>query len=202
MAGNLEGHIGSKGSGADLEVAKVAIKGRERRARADDAEVDGLATCFAKIILGSIHHFAAEPGSLTHRIHTKQAQVAAIAAEFDIDAGRECRGISSDEEFAFCHVGANALGVDAITFNEGLLDAEGGIDQTNERFGIGRESRTNLNPLGRTSVCCINHGRYPATFGNGSCAVSLTRHVQFLTAIMHLAFLREVRTFIRHAGTR
>src|SRR6266404_1431969 len=44
VAGNLDGHIWSKESGADFEVAKVAIKGRERRARADDAEVDGLAT--------------------------------------------------------------------------------------------------------------------------------------------------------------
>jgi len=128
MAGNLEGHIGSKGSGADLEVAKLAIKGSERRARADDAEVDGLATYFAKIILGSIHHFAAEPGSLTRRIHSKQAQVTAVAAKFDIDAGREGRGISSGEEFAFCHVGANPLNVDAVALDEWPLDAESGVN--------------------------------------------------------------------------
>jgi hypothetical protein len=162
MAGNLEGHIGSKRSGADFEVAEVAVKGRERCARAHDAEVDGPATCFAEIALGDIHHFATEPGSLTQWVHAKQAQVAAVTAEFDIDAGREGRGISSDEEFAFCHVGANAFGVDAIAFDEGLLDAESGIDQTNERFGIGRECRTNLNPLGRTSVCCITIEDIPA----------------------------------------
>src|SRR6266478_1318567 len=103
VAGNLDGHIWSKGSGADFEVAKVAIKGRERRARADDAEVDGLATCFAKTIFGGIHHSAAEPDSLTQRVHTKQAQVAAIAAEFDIDACCEACGVSGDEEFPFCH---------------------------------------------------------------------------------------------------
>ena len=157
MAGNLDGHIWSKGSRTDFEVAKVAIKGRERRARADDAEVDGLATCFAKIIFSGIHHYAAEPGSLTQRVHTKQAQVAAIAAEFDIDASCEGLGISSDEEFAFCHVGSNAFGVDAVAFDEWLLRAECGIDQTNERFAIGWESRTNLDPLVRTSVCSINH---------------------------------------------
>ncbi len=164
MAGNLDRHIGSKGGGADFEVAEVAIKGRERRACADDAEVDGLATCFAKIIFGGIHHFAAESGSLTQRVHTKQAQVTANASEFDIDTGCEGRGISSDEEFAFCHVGANSFGVDAVAFDEGLLDAESGIDQANERIGIGGKGRANVKPLGRTSVGGINHRRYSATF--------------------------------------
>ena len=143
-AGNFDRHIGSERSGAGFAIAEVAIKGRERRARADDAEVDGAATCFAKIIFGGIHHFAAEPGSLTQRIHTKQAQVAAVAAEFDIDASCEGRGTSSDEEFPFCHVGANAFSVDAITFDEGLLDAESGVDQTNEGVDIGSIPRTDL----------------------------------------------------------
>ena len=144
MAGNLDGYICSKGSGSDFEVAKVAIKGRERRARADDAEVDGAATCFAKKVLGSIHHFAAEPGSLPYRVYAKQAQVAAVTAEFDIDASYEGRGISSDEEFAFYHVGANSFGVDAVAFDEGLFHAECGIDQTNEGVDIGSISRTDL----------------------------------------------------------
>src|SRR5260370_14853552 len=164
MAGNLDRHIGSKGGGADFEVAKVAIKGRERRACADDAELDGLTTCFAKIIFGGIHHYAVERGSLTQRVHTKQAEVTANASEFDIDTGCEGRGVSSDEEFAFCHVGANSFGVDAVAFDEGLLDAESGIDQANERIGIGGKGRGEVKPLGRARGGGGNHRKNPRIF--------------------------------------
>jgi len=157
MAGKFEGHIRSKGSGADFEVAKVAIKGRKRRARADDTEVDCPAAFFAEKTLGSVHHFAAEPGPLKQRVDSEQAQITTAAAKFNIDAGRKGGGVTSDEEFAFCHVGVNAFGTDAITLDESLLDAEGGIDQMNERFGISGESGTNLNTLRRKGVGGISH---------------------------------------------
>ena len=59
MAGNLDGHIGSERGGAGFREAKMAIKGRKRRARAEDTKIDGPATRFAKVIFCGIHHFAA-----------------------------------------------------------------------------------------------------------------------------------------------
>src|SRR5713226_2188877 len=55
VAGDFGGHFWSERGSAGFQVAEVAIKGREGCARADNAEVDGPATLFAKVILGGIH---------------------------------------------------------------------------------------------------------------------------------------------------
>jgi hypothetical protein len=65
-------------------------------------------------------------------------RVAAVVADFDIDAGREAGGVSRDQEFAFCHVGTNAFGVDAVAFDERPLDAESGVNQAYECVDIGK----------------------------------------------------------------
>src|SRR5437016_4778019 len=55
VAGNFGGHVRSERGGAGFNVTEVAIKGRERRARADDTKVDHITTSFAEEILGGIH---------------------------------------------------------------------------------------------------------------------------------------------------
>lgn len=130
MARHLDWDISGERRGAGFEVAEMAIEGGERRASANDAEVDGAATRFARVILRRIHQFAAKAGALARRVDAEQAQVASLAAEFDVDATGETCGIFGDEEFALGHVGAKALGVDTVTFDEGKLDTKSGIDQT------------------------------------------------------------------------
>ena len=119
MAGNFDGHIGSERGSTTFVIAEMTIKGRERGACADDAEVDGPATRFAKVAFGSIHHLAAEPGSLPRRIDTEQPQVASAIVNLNVDASGQASGILSDEKFAFGHVGTNASGVNAIALDEG-----------------------------------------------------------------------------------
>jgi hypothetical protein len=110
----------------------MAIESRKWSARTDDAQVDRNATGFAKVIFRGVHKLAAQAGALPRRIHTEQPEVAAIGAEFDVNATDEASGILGEEEFPFCHVRAKALSVNSITFNESLLDAEGGIYQADE----------------------------------------------------------------------
>src|SRR2546422_11601224 len=86
VVGNLNGHVRSEWSGAGFEIAKVTIKGRKGRAGADDPEVNRNAAGLAEKIFRGIHQFAAQAGSLPPGIHTEQAQVAAVAAKFDVDA--------------------------------------------------------------------------------------------------------------------
>jgi hypothetical protein len=157
VAGNLDGYFRGERGSASLTVAKVPIKGRKRGAGADDPEIDRNAAGLAEITLRSIHHFAAQACFLAGRVHAKQSQIAAVAAKFDVDAGYQAGGVFGDEEFAFCHIGANAFDVNTITFDEGLLDAESGIDQTNERFGIGGKGGTNLKTLKRTAMGGVRH---------------------------------------------
>src|SRR5439155_25181840 len=104
-------------------VAEVTIIGRDRGACADDAEVDGVATCFAKVVFGSIHHLAAEPGSLPRRIDTEQPQVVSAIVNLNVDASGQASGILSDEKFAFGHVGMKASVVIAIALAVGLVHA-------------------------------------------------------------------------------
>src|SRR5439155_24651530 len=124
MAGDFDGQIGSQRGSTTFVIVEMTIKGRERGACADDAEVDGLAACFAKVAFGSIHHLAAEPRSLPRRIDTEQPQVASVIVNLNVDASGQASGILGDEKFAFGHVGANARGIDAIALDEGFLDAE------------------------------------------------------------------------------
>ena len=73
---------------------------------------------------------------MPRRIHAEQAQVAAVAVHLNVDATSQASRIFSEEEFPLCHVGANAVGVDAVAFDEGLLDIESGVDQPDEGFNI------------------------------------------------------------------
>ncbi len=66
---------------------------------------------------------------MPRRIDTEQAQVASVTVNLNVDATGQASGISSDEEFAFGHVGANASSINAIALDVGLLDAKGSIDQ-------------------------------------------------------------------------
>jgi hypothetical protein len=144
MAGDLGGHIRSERSGAGFEVAEVTIKRRKRRARADDAKVDGDAAGLAEKILRGIHQFAAQASALARWVHTKEAEIATVSAKFEVDASCEARGLLSQQEFPFFHVGADAVGIGAITIDEGLLDAEGAVDQASQGFHVrkGRYAET------------------------------------------------------------
>src|SRR6266852_3658715 len=136
VAGDFGGHFWSERGSAGFQVAEVAIKGREGSARADNAEVDGPATPFAKVILGGIHYFAAQAGSLARRIHAKETEVATVGPNLNIDAPCEACGILCQQEFSFLHVGPDAVMVGAVALNEGLLDAESSVDQAREGFRV------------------------------------------------------------------
>ena len=144
MAGDLGGHVRSERSGPGFEVAEVAIKRRKGRARTDDAKVDGDAAGLAEKILRGVHQFAAQASALVRWVHTEQAEVATVSAKLNVDAPREARGILRQQEFPFLHVGADTVRVGAIAFDEGLLDAEGGVDQTSQGFHVrkGRYAET------------------------------------------------------------
>jgi len=85
-------------------------------------------------------------------VHTEQAEVATVSAKFDVDAPREARGILRQQEFPFLHVGADTVGIDAVALDEGLLDAESGVDQTSERINVALGSGSN------TGVCRSGYG--------------------------------------------
>src|SRR5260370_2232239 len=108
----------------------MAIKGVERRAGADDAEVDRHASGPAEIILRGVHQFAAEACALARGIHAKQAEVTTIAAKLNVDATSQAGRIFGEEEFPFCHVGANAWRANAMSSNTGQPDAETPVNQT------------------------------------------------------------------------
>ena len=78
---------------------------------------------------------------MTLRVHAKQAQVAAVTVNFNVDATSQVSGISSDEEFAFLHVGANSFGVDAVAFDEGPFDAKSSIDQADQGVDVAKIRR-------------------------------------------------------------
>ena len=159
MARDFGGHLGSEGGSTGFMVAEVKIKGRKRRARADDTEVDGRAARLPKVVFGGMHHFAAEPGPLPHRVHAKQAQIASVTVNLKVDASGQAGGILGDEEFAFDHVGADASFINAIALDEGLLDAKAGVDQTGERFHISGEGGTNVSTVRRGSIGGFGHKR-------------------------------------------
>jgi hypothetical protein len=142
VAGNLYGDIGGEWGGASFEVAEVAVKRRKGRAGANDAKVDSDAAGLAEKILRGIHQFAAQAGALTRRVDTEQAQVASVATTFDIDAASKPHGIFGEKEFSFSHEGANAFGVDTVSFDERQFDAERGVNQADEGFDIAELRRS------------------------------------------------------------
>src|SRR5438132_2376530 len=159
VAWDLEGYVGSEGSSPGFVIAEVAVKGRKRNPRANDAEVDGPATGLPKVVFGGIHHFATEPGSLPQGIHAKQPQVTSVTVNLNVDASGQARGILSDEKCSFGHIRANASGINAIALDEGLLDAKSGVDQAGERIHIDGEGGTNVNAVRRASIAGIGHKR-------------------------------------------
>jgi hypothetical protein len=128
--------FGRKGGGAGFRVAQVAIKRKEWRAGADHAEVDGDAALFAKVAFGGVHQFAAQAGALACGIDAKEAEIAAIASEFDVNATREAGRIFDKQEVSLFHISRDSFGIGAIAFDERPLDAEGGVDQSGEAFNI------------------------------------------------------------------
>src|SRR5260370_10543969 len=73
-------------------------------------------------------------------VHSEQAEVATVSAKLNIDASSEARGLLRQQEFPFLHVGTDAVGIGAITIDEGLLDAERRVDQTSERINVALDS--------------------------------------------------------------
>ena len=136
MARHLYRRIGRKRRSSRFRVAEVTIKSRKRCTRADDSQINNGTVRSTKKILRSIHQCAAQPGALAPRFHAEQTQVAAIPANFDIDAASKARGIFRQEKFSSPHVLANSAGIDAITLDEGQLGAERYVDQRGERCNI------------------------------------------------------------------
>ena len=141
MAGNFGGHVRSERSGAGFDVTEVAIKSGKGRARADNAEVDRNTAGFAEEILGGIHELAAQAGALARCLYTEQAEVATVTAPFDKNAPGQGGTVFGKQEFASFHVGADAVRARAVACDEGLLDAESGVDQADEGVDVAKICR-------------------------------------------------------------
>ena len=136
MARHFYRRVWRKRRSAHLNVAEVTIKSRQGRTRADDAQINSDTVRSAKKMLRCIHELAAQSGSLPPWFHSEQTQVAAISANFDIDAASKTHRILGDQEFPLFHVPANTVGIDAIAFDERQLDAERKIDQRGEGLDV------------------------------------------------------------------
>src|SRR5260370_27294369 len=136
VAGDLNRYVRSERGSAGFVVAEMAVKGGKGRRCADDAEVDHKTAGLAEEILGGIHEQAAQAATLALRLDAEEAKVAAITAKFNVRAASQTGGVFSNKEFALGHVGANTCGVDAVTLDEGLLDAEGSGDQMAEGVNV------------------------------------------------------------------
>jgi hypothetical protein len=158
VARDFHGDVRSERSGAGFNEPETAIESWERGARADDAQIDGWATHCAKVILCCVHEFAAQASALARRFDTEQSQIAAITAEFDVDAPGKAGGIFREQEFPFLHVSTHAVGIDAVALDEVLFDSKGGVDQVGEWFDIGVLSETN--PYAFHSRTRIYSGRH------------------------------------------
>lgn len=123
-------------SGSGFGVAEMTIKSRKRDARADDAQIDGPAASLAEIILRRVHQFAAKATALARRIDTEQSQITASSADFDVDTSGKPGGVFRKQKLSFFHVGPDAIWIDAVAFDKGLLDKEGRVDEPRERFHI------------------------------------------------------------------
>jgi hypothetical protein len=73
---------------------------------------------------------------LTPGIHRKQANVAMIAAQLDVNAAGEPGGVFREQEFPRLHVATNAIGICAVAIEDGVLDDKSGVDQASERIRI------------------------------------------------------------------
>ena len=136
MAGNSCWDLGGEWSGAGFNVAEMPVEGRQWSARADDAQIDGLTTGLAKIILRRVHQSAAQAGALPSGINAKQSQIAAISAKFDVNTSGEFRGVFRKEKLSFFHVSADAVKAGAVAIYEGCLHPECGVDEPREHFHI------------------------------------------------------------------
>src|SRR5260370_17994519 len=90
-------------------------------------------------------------------VHSEQAEVATVSAKLNIDASSEARGLLRQQEFPFLHVGTDAVGIGAITIDEGLLDAERRVDQTSERINVALatgSAAARAQPAARISASC------------------------------------------------
>ncbi len=143
MARHFYRRVWRKRRPAGFRIAKVTVKPRQGFARADNSQINSDTVRIAKKILGSVHQFAAQSGSLAPWFHAEQTQVAAISANFDIDTASKARDILGDQEFSLFHVLTNTIGIDAISLDEGQLDAERNIDQRGESFDIRALCETN-----------------------------------------------------------
>jgi len=126
---SLDRNFGSEWRGASLDVAVMFVEGRQRHALADDAEIDGTASRFAKIAFCSFHQLAAQARALARRLNAEQTEKAAVAAPLDVNATREIAGVFRDEKFPFSHIAANAFGVDAVAFDERQFHLKSRIDE-------------------------------------------------------------------------
>jgi hypothetical protein len=81
---------------------------------------------------------------LAQWINTQKSKIAAVAAKFDVDTTGQAGSIFGEQEFPLLHVGADTVGIDAVAFDEGLLDAEGGIDERGKRSDIRTLSESNI----------------------------------------------------------
>ena len=117
-------------------VAEVAVKGRQWRSRADNAQIHGDAVCLTKDLLRRFHQLPAQTRTLSWRIHGEQPDVSSIAANFDVNAAGESGRVFRDQESPFFKVRSHARGTGAVASEDRAFNNKRGIDQTNESVDV------------------------------------------------------------------
>src|SRR5882672_212456 len=143
MARHFYRRVWRKRRSAGFHIAEVTVKPRQGFARADNSQINSNTVRITEKILGSVHQFAAQSGSLAPWFHAEQTQVPAITANFDIDAASKAHRIFREQKSSLLHVLANTARVDAVALDEGQLDAERHVDQSREGFDIRALCETN-----------------------------------------------------------
>jgi len=144
MASNLGLGARGKRRGVGFGVAEMTIKRGERSASADNAQVDANTTRFMEKLLGGFHQFAAQSETLARRIDGKQTNVATITPQLSVDAAAKTVSVLSKEKPSCLHIGAHAVGSSPIAVEDGALDGEGGVDETNQGIHIALLAKSNV----------------------------------------------------------
>ena len=80
-------------------------------------------------------------------IHAEEAEITAIAAKLDIDTTGQAGGTFGEQELSFLHVGADTIGIGAVAFDEGLLNAEGSVNERSKRSDIRTLSESDVQSI-------------------------------------------------------
>ena len=135
-------HVGADGCGAVVDVAEFAVEGWEFGAEVHDGDVHVVGAHLSGELFGGGDEATAEAGLLKVGIDGEQAEIAAVATQFDIDDSGKGAVFVGEEEAAFFEIRTGIFGREAIAFDEEGFDFEGLVDEGHQvgEVGFGGES--------------------------------------------------------------